>query len=77
MILEAFWDALGAQALPKNHQKWLKMLQKSILGRVWDTSLFESGFWEGFGKVLGGFWEDFGMVWGGFWENFGRALEGF
>ena len=24
------------------------------------TSVFEGGFWEGLGRVLGGFWEDFG-----------------
>ena len=76
-ILEPFWEALGAQAPPKNHQKWLKTLKKSILGSVWDAFVFEGGFWEGWGEVLGGFWEDFGMVWGGFWEGFGRVLDRF
>ena len=74
--MEPFWEALGAQAPPKNHQKWFKTLKKSVLGSVWDTSFFEGGFWEGFGRILGWFGEDFGRILGRFWKDFERVLGG-
>jgi len=72
LVLAPFWEALGAQAPPKIHQKSSKTLQKLILRRVLDTSAFEGGCWKGFGRVLDGFWEDFGRG----WEGFGRMLGG-
>ena len=66
-----FWRPKGSQAPPKNHQKSSKTLQKWILGCVWDTSVFEGGFGEGFGRVLGWFWEDFGRILERFWEDVG------
>ena len=73
-ILAPFWEALEAQALPKNQEKSTKTLQKSILGCVLGTSVFEGGFWEGFGMVLGGFWHDFGRILGRFWKDFGKIF---
>ena len=70
MILAPFWEVLEAQAPPKIHPKSSKTLQKSILRRVLDTSVFEGGFWKVFGRVLDGFWEDFGRVLGGFLRRF-------
>ena len=72
-ILDAFWEALGPQALCKIHQKSSKTLQKSILRRVLDTSAFEGGFSKGFGKVLGGSLEGFlagflERLWNHFWK---------
>ena len=76
MIFVGFWRPKGSQAPPKNHQKSSKTLQKSILGCVWDTSVFEGGFGEGLGRVLGWFWDGFGRILEGFWRGFGRMLGG-
>ena len=51
--LLAMRGAWGARAPPKNHQKWFKAPKKSILECVCDTYVFEGGFGEDFGWVLG------------------------
>ena len=47
---------------------------KNCKNRVFNAFLFEGGFWEGSGRVLGRFWEGFGRILNGFWKNFGKDL---
>ena len=69
-----FWEALGAQGPPKKTIKIDQDAKKSILRCVLGTSVFEGGFWKGFGMVLKGFWHDFERILGRFWKDFGKIF---
>ena len=71
LILEPFWEALGAQAPPQKSPKVVQDVPKvdfgECLGRV---------FWGDFGRNLGGLWKDFERLLGGIWKGLGRVLGG-
>ena len=47
----------------------LKKLKKIEKNRFFNTFIFEGGFWEGSGRVLGRFRKDFEWIFERFWED--------
>ena len=51
-------------------------MKKIEENRFFNTFIFEGGFWEGSGRVLGRFRKDFEWIFERFWEDIWKDLEG-